>query len=72
MGLHLRFRRYDRFAIFFQGWDVVCDDLPSGFRINSAVAVRHNIPHGFDLPPGNGRMLRPKFIGQLSDQFADL
>ena len=52
--------------------NVICDDLPSGFGVNGAVAVRHNISHGFDLPPWNARVLLPEIVRQLADQLSDL
>ena len=72
MGLCLLLQGDDCFAIFFQRGNVLCDDFPSGFRVNGAIAVGHNIPHGLDLPPGNRWMLRPELVRQLTYQFSDL
>ena len=32
----------------------------------------HNIPHGLNLTPGDGRVLGAELLGELADQFADL
>ena len=72
MGLWLLLRGNNRLAVFFQNRNVVCDDLPSGLGVNGAVAVRHNISHGFDLPPWNARVLLPEIVRQLADQLPDL
>jgi len=64
--------RYDRSAILFQIWNIIRDDLPSGLGINGAIAVCDDVPHGFDLPPGNRWMCFPEIITQLSHQLANL
>ena len=68
----LLLRGDDCFAIFFQCGNIIRDDLPSGFGVNGAVAVRYNVPHGLDLPPRNGGVLRPELVRQLTYQFSDL
>lgn len=72
MGLYLLLRGDDRLTIFFQGGNVIRDDFPSGFGVNGAVAVSHDIPHGLYLPPGDSGMLRPELVCQLTHQFSDL
>lgn len=42
------------------------------FRVNGAVAVCHNVPHGLDLPAKERRVLRPELVCQLAYQFTDL
>ena len=32
----------------------------------------HNVPHGLNLAPGNGRVLGAELLGELANQFADL
>ena len=32
----------------------------------------HNIPHGLNLTPGDGRVLGAELLGELADQFGDL
>ena len=72
MGLYSLLRSNDRFTIFFQNGNVIRDDLPSGFGVNGAITVSHDIPHGFDLPPRDSGMLRSKLVCQLTHQFSNL
>ena len=62
MGRWLLLRGNDRLAIFFQCGNVIGDDFPGGFGVNGTVAVRHDITHGLNLPPGDGGMLFPELI----------
>ena len=56
----------DLFAICLQPGNFIRDNFPCDFGIDSAVAMRDNIPHSFDLTPRNGRMLFTEFICQLT------
>ena len=66
MGLSLLLRGNNRFAVFFQGRDVICNDLPSGFGINSTVAMGYDVSHGLDLPPRDSGMLFFEIVRQFA------
>lgn len=64
--------RYCPAAMVCSQYAFIRDNFPCDFGIDSAVAMRDNIPHSFDLMPRNGRMLFTEFICQLTYQFTDL
>ena len=48
------------------------DNLPSNLGINSAVAVRNDIAHGFDFSPRDRIVTVTEIFCQLADQLTNL
>ncbi|HKG97887.1 MAG TPA: hypothetical protein VKA97_08735 [Pyrinomonadaceae bacterium] len=50
---------------------IVLDDLPDDFKVQTKVVVNNSVPQSGNLRPGDLRVNAPELFRQLSGSFAD-